>query len=176
MCREVKLLLGEEKALSQETLSEKGRFMLQAKENLRRHSHLASLNSMDEHWESILGAEQGTQHLQFLTLFVLDLHKSMQSLYALNLEMMALLTQDQDGTKEVQGSAKVRAPTSVIRSIKGSAAAKDIRRLCEKMLLEQPLGLREGGKRLMQTICSSRLLWADLQCDEKVLSFVEYNS
>ena len=162
MCREVKLILGEEKALSQATLTAKGRFMLQAKENLRRHSHLASLNSMDEHWESILGAEPGTQHLQFLTHFVLDLRKSMESLYALNLEMMALLTQGQDGTKEVQGSAKVRAPTSVVRSIKGSAAAKDIRRLCEKMLLEQPLGLREGGKRLLQTICSSRLLWADL--------------
>ena len=174
MYREVQLKLKSEADFAEANLSARGAYLLQAMQDLRRHSHLGSLNNMDQHWESILGAQPGTHHVQFLTTFVLDVQKSVESVYAQNLEIMDMLrTIGREGTKGEKGSDKVRASASDIRSIKGTVILKEIRSSCEQLLLEQPLGLREGGKQFLKILCRSRLLWPDSSYEESVSSFIK---
>ena len=78
MFREIHLKFKEEEkfanAASSETvmLNEKGKFVYQSKLDLRRYSHLGSLDGMKGHWDRMLSCEPGTEHVQYLASILND--------------------------------------------------------------------------------------------------------
>ena len=172
MFRDAKLKLQAEEDLTKATRDETGDFLLAAKVELRKYSHLGSNRSMDDHWEGMVKAEPGTHQIQYLATYVHDLHKAVEVMYAANLEMLYLLRHGRDGVSTENGSSSSKPAVSNDRSLKGTTIAKEIRQVVEAMILEQPFSLRGSGKHIISTICSSRLLWTECSHEEKVFSFI----
>ena len=175
MFREIHWKFKEEEkfAASSEHLNEKGKFMYQSKVDLRRHSHLGSLDGMKGHWDRMLSCEPGTEHVQYLASIVHDTQQHLEMVYAQNLQMLSLLQQEKNGPKTSSESAKVRSTAGPVRSMKGTQVAKTIRKFAERLILEQPLTIRESGRVLLKTISSSSILWPDSSYAETVRPIIE---
>jgi hypothetical protein len=172
MFRDSKLKLKNEELLSESTLTEHGERLLAAKQEIRRVGHLGSEQNMDDFWEGMVNTEPGTHQIHYLAAYVHDLHKGMELLYARNLEILQLLRQGRDGISAESGSSSSKPAVCNDRSLKGTAIAKEIRNVIEAMILEQPFSLRGTGKHILNTICSSRLLWPQCSHEEKVCTFI----
>jgi len=168
MFREVKQKLHEEEEFSEGNLTTQGQYLLKAKKELRRVSHIGSSMSMDDFWEGMMKAEPGTHHVQYVATFVNDVQKSVELLYAQNMEILHLLKQSRDGISAENGSLTARTAVRNERTLKGTTLAKEIRKFLEPMLLEQPLSLRGTGKNMLSAMCQSRLLWPELSYEDKV--------
>ena len=175
MFREIHLKFKEEEkfAASSEHLNEKGKFMYQSKLDLRRHSHLGSLDGMKGHWDRMLSCEPGTEHVQYLASIVHDTQQHLELVYAQNLQMLSLLQQEKNGPKTSSESAKVQSTAGPVRSMKGTQVAKTIRKFAERLILEQPLTIRESGRVLLKTISSSSILWPESSYAETVRTIIE---
>lgn len=162
--REMEIKYKDEVLFGQETHDEEGAYLVQAKYDFRSVSHMGSMEKIKEHWESMLGADPSTRHLQYLTTFVMDLAKSTELVYAQNLEMKDMLKEILKNGKSEGGTGSVSARSKP--TLKGSVVAKELRKLAECMILEQPMALR--GKGLLSAVCCSNLLWPELTFEQKV--------
>jgi hypothetical protein len=172
MFRDAKHKLKEEEHLSESTLTEHGERVFAAKREIRRVGHLGSKENMDDFWAGMMNAEPGTHQIHYLAAYVHDLHKGMELLYARNLEILQLLRQGRDGISAETGGSSSKPAVCNDRSLKGTAIAKEIRNVVEAMILEQPFSLRGKGKHIINTICSSRLLWPQCSHEEKVCTCI----
>jgi len=172
MFRDSKLKLKNEELLSESTLTEHGERLLAAKQEIRRVGHLGSEQNMDKFWEGMVNAEPGAHQIHYLAAYVHDMHKGLELLYARNLEILQLLRQGRDGISAETGGSSSKPAVCNDRSLKGTAIAKEIRNVVEAMILEQPFSLRGKGKHIINTICSSRLLWPQCSHEEKVCTCI----
>lgn len=162
--REMELKYKDEVLFGRETHDEQGEYLLDAKYDMRKVSHMGSMEKIEEHWESMMGALPNTRHLQYVTTFLMDLTKSTELVLAQNYEIKAMLKEFLKNGKTEGGKGSDRARSSL--TLKGTVVAKELRKLGECMILEQPMALR--GKGLLSAVCCSNLLWADLNYDQKV--------
>ena len=160
----MELKVKNEARFKEETHDAQGLRLVQAKEALRRVSHMGSLQDIEDHWECIMGAEQESRQSQFLGTLIMDVYRSLELVYAQNLEILEALN------RTVRGVVPADARTSLSeRSLKGTLTAKEVRDKAQVLLLEQPFALRGGPKeRLLDSVCASALLWPEMSVEEKV--------
>jgi hypothetical protein len=89
--RAIELRVKSEARFKEETHDAQGLRLVQAKEALRRVSHMGSLQDIEDHWECIMGTEQETRQPQFFGTLLMDVHRSLELVYAQNLEIMEAL-------------------------------------------------------------------------------------
>jgi hypothetical protein len=162
--RAIELRIKSEARFKEETHDAQGLRLVQAKEALRRVSHMGSLQDIEDHWECIMGTEQETRQPQFFGTLLMDVHRSLELVYAQNLEILEALN------RTARGVVPADARTSLSeRSLKGTLIAKEVRDIAQVLLLEQPFALRGGPKeRLLDSVCASGLLWSEMSLEEKV--------
>ena len=107
--REMELKYKDEVLFGQETHDEEGAYLVDAKYAFRTVSHMGSVEKIEEHWKSMLGALPNTRHLQYVTTFVTDLTKYTELLYAQNLEIKDMLKEILKNGKSEGGTGSVSA-------------------------------------------------------------------